>query len=69
MNIYVYIVEEYSAVCTSKVNLKDMGLNFEYLSMGMSNDYKIAVKNGSNMIRLGRTIFCERNYGGNNGNI
>ena len=49
--------------------LKNMGLNFEYLSMGMSNDYKIAVKNGSNMIRLGRTIFGERNYGGNNGNI
>ena len=46
------------------------GYSFEYLSMGMSNDYKIAVKNGSNMIRLGRTIFGERNYGDSkNGNI
>lgn len=31
-----------------------------YLSMGMSNDYKIAVDNGSNMIRLGRVLFGER---------
>lgn len=27
------------------------------LSMGMSNDYKIAVENGSTMIRLGRKLF------------
>ena len=43
--------------------LKKDGLPFTYLSMGMSHDYKIAIKNGSNMIRLGRTIFGERNYG------
>ncbi len=42
--------------------LKSMGLPFEYLSIGMSNDYKIAVKNGSNMIRLGSVIFGKRNY-------
>ncbi len=46
-------------------SLKNLGLDFEYLSVGMSNDYKIAIENGSNMIRLGRTIFGERNYGGN----
>lgn len=44
--------------------LKSMGLPFEYLSVGMSNDYLIAIKNGSNTIRLGRTIFGQRNYGG-----
>jgi pyridoxal phosphate enzyme (YggS family) len=38
--------------------------NFDFLSMGMSKDYKIAVKNGSNMIRLGSVIFGNRNYGG-----
>ena len=32
------------------------------LSMGMSNDYKLALKCGSNMIRLGSLIFGERNY-------
>ncbi|MBQ9514378.1 MAG: YggS family pyridoxal phosphate-dependent enzyme [Clostridia bacterium] len=33
-----------------------------YLSMGMSGDYKIAIKNGSNMIRLGTALFGKRNY-------
>ncbi len=46
-----------------------LGFDFKFLSIGMSNDYKVAVKNGSNMIRLGRTIFGERNYGGNYGSF
>ena len=33
-----------------------------YLSMGMSDDYPIALKHGSNMIRLGTVIFGKRNY-------
>ncbi len=44
-------------------DLKEYGLPFKHLSVGMSNDYKTAISNGSNMIRLGRTIFGERNYG------
>jgi len=32
------------------------------LSMGMSGDYKIAIENGSNMIRVGSKIFGVRNY-------
>ena len=32
------------------------------LSMGMSGDYKIAIEEGSTMIRLGSSIFGERNY-------
>ncbi len=40
------------------------GYAFEHLSVGMSNDYLIAVNNGSNMIRLGSKIFGKRNYGG-----
>ena len=31
------------------------------LSMGMSNDYKIAIKQGSTMVRIGSTIFGSRN--------
>ncbi len=42
--------------------LKEYGLPFKYLSMGMSNDYLVAIKNGSNMIRLGSQIFGKRNY-------
>ncbi len=34
--------------------------NFIYLSMGMSGDYKLAIKNGSNMIRVGSKIFGAR---------
>jgi len=30
--------------------------------MGMSGDYKSAIKYGSNMIRLGSVIFGNRNY-------
>jgi PLP dependent protein len=32
------------------------------LSMGMSSDYKIAIEEGSNMIRIGSLLFGERNY-------
>ncbi len=34
--------------------------NVEYISMGMTNDYKIAIKNGSNYLRVGTGIFGER---------
>ncbi|WCL48152.1 YggS family pyridoxal phosphate-dependent enzyme [Leptospira sp. GIMC2001] len=33
------------------------------LSMGMSGDYKIALEEGSDIIRIGTAIFGERNYG------
>jgi hypothetical protein len=36
--------------------------NIEYLSMGMSGDWKLCVENGSNMIRIGTTLFGARNY-------
>ncbi len=35
---------------------------FNTLSMGMSNDYQIAIEEGSNMIRIGSLIFGERLY-------
>ena len=35
---------------------------FNTLSMGMSDDYHIAVQQGSNMIRVGSKIFGHRNY-------
>ncbi|HYW94235.1 MAG TPA: YggS family pyridoxal phosphate-dependent enzyme [Bacteroidales bacterium] len=35
---------------------------FEWLSMGMSNDYRIAIEEGSNMLRIGSLIFGERYY-------
>jgi len=36
--------------------------NLEVLSMGMSGDYSLAIKHNSNMVRIGSTIFGQRNY-------
>ncbi len=38
-------------------------VNFQYLSMGMSNDFEVAIEEGSNMVRVGTAIFGARNYG------
>lgn len=35
---------------------------FKEISMGMSDDYKIAIEEGSTMIRVGSSIFGARNY-------
>lgn len=35
--------------------------DLKYLSLGMSNDYKLAIKYNSNMIRIGSLIFGSRN--------
>lgn len=35
---------------------------FNYLSMGMTSDYKIALEEGANMLRIGSAIFGQRNY-------
>lgn len=43
-----------------KLNISNVSM--KYLSMGMSNDYKIAIEEGSTIIRVGTSIFGERNY-------
>ena len=37
-------------------------VDMSILSMGMTNDYEIAVEEGATMIRVGTAIFGERNY-------
>jgi len=44
-----------------KLNLPD--IQMRYLSMGMTNSYKIALDEGANMVRIGSKIFGERGYG------
>ena len=44
----------------STMNLRNTEMN--YLSMGMTNDYEIAIEEGSNIIRIGTAIFGARNY-------
>ena len=41
--------------------IKSMNKDVEFLSMGMSADYELALSHGSNMIRIGTTIFGARN--------
>ena len=48
-----------------KLKTEVFGSGFEILSMGMSEDYKTAIAFGSNMVRIGREIFGERDYGKN----
>ena len=42
--------------------LKTSRQDFDFLSMGMTHDYKIAVEEGANVVRVGTAIFGERIY-------
>jgi len=42
--------------------LKAQNPELSILSMGMSADYKIAIEEGSNMVRIGSLLFGERSY-------
>ena len=39
-----------------------LNVKMKYLSMGMSDDFEIAIQEGANFIRIGTSIFGERNY-------
>jgi uncharacterized pyridoxal phosphate-containing UPF0001 family protein len=36
--------------------------SFSELSMGMSDDYMLAIEEGSTLVRIGSSIFGNRNY-------
>ena len=45
-----------------KIKVLDLpNVQMKYLSMGMTNSYKVALEEGANMIRIGTKIFGERN--------
>ena len=54
------IKDEFKSISSLYKKLKLVDKNFKYLSIGMSNDYNLAVNEGSNMIRIGSRIFGER---------
>ena len=56
------IRKEFSFLKDTFDELQKKQPSFTTLSMGMSGDYKIAIECGSNMIRVGSSIFGERNY-------
>lgn len=43
-------------------NREFKNIKMEILSMGMTHDYKIAIEEGSTIVRVGTSIFGERNY-------
>lgn len=48
----------FDSLSTNKTDYCDL----KTLSMGMSDDFPIAIKNGSTMVRVGSSIFGKRNY-------
>lgn len=42
--------------------MNNHGIGLSELSMGMTNDYRIAIEEGATMLRIGTAIFGERNY-------
>ncbi len=55
--IFSELKEKYDKI--KKIEHKN--IEFEYLSMGMTNDYIVAIEEGSNMVRIGSAIFGQRN--------
>ena len=56
------IADEFKKMEKLFKEMKTIDSNFEILSIGMSDDYQLAINNGSNMIRVGSKIFGQRNY-------
>ena len=48
------------SVDIEKKNIDNVSMSV--LSMGMTNDYMVAVEEGATMVRVGTGIFGERNY-------
>ena len=56
------IDQEFKKIKTIYDDMVLIDSRFKVLSIGMSDDYGIAIENGSNMIRVGSKIFGKRNY-------
>lgn len=56
------IRNEFKVLKSTFDRMKEIHPDLEIVSMGMSGDYPIAIEEGSTMIRVGSSIFGERNY-------
>jgi pyridoxal phosphate enzyme (YggS family) len=56
--------EEFSGLARRHAELKNrfFGADFDVISMGMSDDWRLAVECGSTMVRIGSLIFGKRDY-------
>ena len=55
------IKREFASLKSVFDQLKSIHAHWDTLSMGMSQDYALAISMGSNMVRIGSSIFGERN--------
>lgn len=55
------IKQEFASLRSVFDQLKAIHAHWDTLSMGMSQDYALAISTGSNMVRIGSSIFGERN--------
>jgi pyridoxal phosphate enzyme (YggS family) len=61
-NHQTQIKNEFASLNQFFDKISHLNNNISILSMGMSGDYKLAIEQGSTMVRLGSLIFGERNY-------
>lgn len=52
-HIFSSLYKKYVDISTKKYD----NISMEYLSMGMSNDFEIAIEEGANIVRVGRGLF------------
>jgi len=57
-----YVFRKLKQIFDELASIKTDNVQMQYLSMGMSNDYEIAIEEGSNMVRIGTAIFGKRQY-------
>lgn len=56
------VAKEFDQMYDLFEHAKEIYPSIDTLSMGMSQDYKLAIEHGSNMVRIGSSIFGERIY-------
>jgi pyridoxal phosphate enzyme (YggS family) len=56
------IRKSFSDLRKLKDKLNNQGFDLKELSMGMTNDFEIAIEEGSTMLRIGSAIFGQRQY-------
>ena len=52
--------ESYELLSKKFIELREKFKNFDTLSLGMSNDYKLALAHNANLIRIGTLVFGAR---------
>jgi len=55
-----WVFRELSKLAVDMQREKKENMSMEFLSMGMSNDFEIAIEEGANIVRIGSAIFGER---------